>query len=1563
MNTQLLEFLRRLPPSGSDGFEGLVAKQLGFLTGRRFYLAQSGTQSGRDMTSDRQQSNVIAVECKRFGDDRPFNLPELQGKLEQAEIENPDLDLWVLAATRAIPDQVITSLRLQGDKDGIEIQAISPNDGCPSSLELLCACASDTTVSYLTGHLKQAEIETLRQKLNAIKAHAVFQESLCRLRKEFNAEEIGYENWRRRQNEWFVERLQSERESRAAFLQILNVEDSATSLVERRSAWNNLDGWLSAWSRTGKPFVLHGEEGDGKTWATASWLSRSIRASQDFPPVVFLSSRKVDSDQPHFLLSGALARQLGEIREGIWAKKLGRWMKKLVDRSPVVLLVLDGINECQTPDWWMACINAFAAEPWYSRVALLITCRTFYWSQYIAPHRGITAQAWSMPPFDDEELDQALARRGLSRSEFSPDLLRLVRKPRYFDMVVKYHERMEECGDVTVPRLLYEDWRDRLQRKTQCSMDDAGFQSLIKELAIKEREGVGTIRYGDLEDMLPYFARQAGTVEELCSGGILKREDNRYRIDERLLPLGFGLLLAKEVADAAQSHDEPLDEVIAGWMEPQLEMDIKANICESAAIHALSLEGFPEKGRLALLKAWIECHNTGCSMEHDFSALMPLSPQSYVELAEAIWTSFEMNPWAEELIMRAFLRWRESPKISPIFKETFERWMGFVHPEGFFFQRGPEGKNIENTRREITERLGHEVMPGTVEEIAGCRIRIVDNEGFLRLRLFSLAVISHLPRIPYIHAFATASLAESVMGYPQKEELFAWVLRSSPDSIGEEVRRKAGQLLEYNHLLARRAASLLLYYEGSAESFRMRLDSLEDLFPPSGAWELYKKDPCNSLFAWRREDCEKCLRRTDLKPDLIARKMQSYCVDPDLPVPVDLGERLAPLTEKIELSKTWCYMFQTMEDHSIEEMEPALCAYAPRAFANLICGIVRSARERHGMALRQISWRLEEFSLILGPEELRILNETWQQLRAKAGNWTEPEEVAEFQLFPFVLQNCEPNEQLRLILDRPQKAKDLLRFEKKFRPPVDWGIVRSSFATSGDGTSLERVLWFLAANPEPIPAELLTQIASLADSANSRVCIHALEIIFKAGSEGCFRTIVEGKWAWDPEREPEENHWGSLILCEKGSVLPYSEIRSRVHPAYLGLAVEKRGLRPDEVRQYAQDIHRIWQLLGSTCPDIPSEFPAIEVECEAHGNAATLQAVGISPSLFSRSAAFASRDLFWGGASPFNKTSLQELLKPISKERLYELTNIVKQTFKEQAKAGNAWFVRDFWGDKALSAVVAQHQSLLIEWMKPVLRGGEEAERFLTLGQSFYEALCGVLLQQNNPDARALYRRLRQTPGMICRQYGKTKIAILDSLLFLGQDTAELKSLWQERLLECNTDRDLLEIAMVALRGQGEAWIWSKIEEGLRSHLPLDQARALMLAGFVDSERAYEHLKSYSKPEPNAWVEWIASKAIDRWKKNQWAKQWFRRFLSHEDNVIAWAAFRLFLCCVDSRFWHWRADVDSEDPSTPLKEKRREFVDENTENIKKRAEKNEEDYRNTFLNTKVMAGEASPWMQ
>ena len=111
----LRDYFQQLRPAGAEGFEGLVADLLSDLTGLHFYLSQSGQQSGRDAKTSSQASTVVAIEAKRYADSTKLDERELVAELHQAVTSEPTLDLWILATSRYVPEQLLKSLEKEAE--------------------------------------------------------------------------------------------------------------------------------------------------------------------------------------------------------------------------------------------------------------------------------------------------------------------------------------------------------------------------------------------------------------------------------------------------------------------------------------------------------------------------------------------------------------------------------------------------------------------------------------------------------------------------------------------------------------------------------------------------------------------------------------------------------------------------------------------------------------------------------------------------------------------------------------------------------------------------------------------------------------------------------------------------------------------------------------------------------------------------------------------------------------------------------------------------------------------------------------------------------------------------------------------------------------------------------------------------------------------------------------------------------------------------------------------------------------------------------------------------------
>jgi hypothetical protein len=1551
------KYLSRLEPTGPKGFEGLIASLLRRLTGRQFFLANAGRQSGRDMSSERR-GTVAAVECKRYGTSSELDERELQGELTQAVISITDLDLWVLVASRNVPDQIYSTLNEAAARFDVEFRPISGGDGSLSSLEALLASSPETVLNFLDPILSEQEKQGVYNNLGQIRAQAEFNERVSAIKEAFSEQSLGYDHWRMAQNEWLASRFRTEN-TQAAFGQPINVAAKQIKLIERKAAWQKLDSWLQDWPKTREPFAILGDEGDGKTWAIASWIDRRMLSAERVPPVVFLSSSQASSNEPFELLSKTITRQLRLQNSNFSEKRLERWLRRAVNDVPLILVVLDGINEGHRADWWRKLLEQLRDEPWRDRIAVLITSRANYWAENFGNYRTLSVQTWTLPSYDDVELKSALAVHGLSLNAISEKLLALIRKPRYLDIVVRLRKTLSESGDITLARIIYEDWRDRWERKTATPLSETAFQQIIQELATRKREGIDHLRTHEMRELLSPLGDVALRLDELRGSGILVRQGHQYRVDERRLILGFGLLLAEEVREASLDVEQDLRQVIATWLEPHKEMDLKAAICGYAAYHALVRNDFSLSARVALLRAWLNSHTPGAIVEEAFVAYLPLSPESYINLAETVWSAGIENPWAQQLIMNAFLRWKESPKVSATFNTAFERWLGFVHPDGYPVQRRNDNKNLENVRAEIAARCGGSISPGPLS-IAGTRLTVTNDDGLLQLGRVALAVISHLPRQPFVHALAIGCVADSVMGYPNEGDLIAWVLESSSENLWADVEREVDRLLEDGHIVAKQAAHRLLSYEGSSAAIKRKQTLPNDLFPPNFLWEQYKKDPCASGFAWRREHCEQCLQRKDLRLSFRVAQVNKFCIDPTLQAPGEFIEPLQSLAKTIQSQFVWSTFSHNKADSELEDIEQVCCAFVPSVFAETVRQIFRTCEGRTDVALRQICFQLVEHYPVFLEEEWNIISKSWEKLRAGIQDGSEPVQTAECFFFSTVLHSLSASEQLKQLLSRPPNAADLLSFENNYKPSTNWDEIRAILGSGFDPTTIRRVLWFISAHPQLIPEDVISQVINLIECEDARLRSTALKILYSVRGTTGRDAVVASTWSWGAKRDPEENHWGSLILCEAGRSIAYTEVRSRIHPAYLGYAISKRGLDKKEIEQFAENIDTIWVTVTGVAPDLPKDFPQSEILREPSSDAKSFHRIGLSRSEAS-SITFISREAFWGGTSQIKEEDIEELLNPKTREQQKALIEIAREALEEQIEAGNVWFAREF-SIETLDEIVMLQPGLVDRWLAPIINDEPIARKLLVLARSFYESLCEILLNISAEKGILLYRQLTDKGSAVRFLASGTRIPIIHCALFRSKPVEPIVEAWDLRVKDCKTDRELLEIAIAAQEGGATDWLWRTIKDGLNSNVLLDQARSVMLLAFLEGDQSAQMLRERRKTDPETLIDKLVTEAWQLSQKNTWAKHWFSRFLSAGESTLAWASFRLFLGCVDSRFWVWQKDFPKDPEPTSLNHQRWQFCIENFQKIALKIDKNEKSLRETFLRHRILGNQVWPWM-
>jgi len=173
-NDYLLECINSLKNTGPNGFEGLIRDLLERWTGQKFRLARSGSQSGKDATSENINGCVIAAEMKCYNRRTVFSSRMLSGELSEAVTSLPNLDLWVLASTKEIGDKEAQSLRVLSEKLNVEILIIDSRDNGVGPLQAFCAGYPYVTASFCINNGNDVDRQILIERLNEIRSHQNF---------------------------------------------------------------------------------------------------------------------------------------------------------------------------------------------------------------------------------------------------------------------------------------------------------------------------------------------------------------------------------------------------------------------------------------------------------------------------------------------------------------------------------------------------------------------------------------------------------------------------------------------------------------------------------------------------------------------------------------------------------------------------------------------------------------------------------------------------------------------------------------------------------------------------------------------------------------------------------------------------------------------------------------------------------------------------------------------------------------------------------------------------------------------------------------------------------------------------------------------------------------------------------------------------------------------------------------------------------------------------------------------------------------------------------------------
>ncbi len=750
-----------------------------------------------------------------------------------------------------------------------------------------------------------------------------------------------------------------------------------------------------------------------------------------------------------------MAQYLSEIfpesHQDIWHHRVRRWLNNPSLQFRIVL-ILDGLNE-QPETHWLQIVDQLLTEedqPYQAgfrpqsakkRTAIptIITCRTGYWQEHLA-----RLQQWNPPPFllegfSDDELRAYLRRAGRELSTIDRAVRELLRVPRLCDLVITHHDCLVESGDLTVERLLYEDWRNREGRKNDFPLLDHGFRRIMSVLA--EEALAGKDRY--LEHELRQYLPLKDTVrawEELKTGGVFDEvAKGRYRVNPTRLHHALGLLLLAEVTRAhAESSAAELSEIIHKHLSPA-GLDAHAPIC-AAAIFGSTVQDTPEEVVRLLFETFFGLQNLPDDEWQRIRGYFPAFPEVYRQLAERLSFQERSSQRAWQVIEWAYLRWADELRLRQTLEGHCHRWLSMVSLTSHWH---PEDKQKQEEYQHRLEGVLGMLSPGVTKEVHGQTFQLVSTSRVTRLHYLAFSILSALPSALAPSLLTTWALSSILQNTGHAEASARWLVRLFDVDTNRQLESEIKSLLRVEHPVWQRAA---FHLASMLPDQRAKTLMQNSSYQPRKSWQdRASKDACDTgAYLWQDKDCLHCLARDDISPADKARNLAFQATAPSFLLPPKLEEHLTEdlriLLDSLDQGELHTGQ-PTSTYRDLERWEKAFLRWIPEEYARFVnskCELfkVPSTAPEGTDEKRNVPYRLENIAddlesawPILKPDSIETLRSFWSSLvrGAPKKQFREDSQLIHIErsLFSILLATVSPETYEQLVFGRPLDLKTI----------------------------------------------------------------------------------------------------------------------------------------------------------------------------------------------------------------------------------------------------------------------------------------------------------------------------------------------------------------------------------------------------------------------------------------------------------------------------------------------------------------------------------------------------------
>ena len=319
---------------------------------------------------------------------------------------------------------------------------------------------------------------------------------------------------------------------------------------------------------------------------------------------------------------------------------------------------------------------------------------------------------------------------------------------------------------------------------------------------------------------------------------------------------------------------------------------------------------------------------------------------------------------------------------------------------------------------------------------------------------------------------------------------------------------------------------------------------------------------------------------------------------------------------------------------------------------------------------------------------------------------------------------------------------------------------------------------------------------------------------------------------------------------------------------------------------------------------------------------------------------------------------LQEAIHPPSPEDYSRRQQSNYSQIKEaRRRTPTEWYGTPF-RKELLEKVIRERRDLGKRWTEPLTHETALNKRFLTCNAGFYSALCRALLVTDPASGAQLWGQLGNQRNSARVRDESTDVDSFVLSPFEAPD-GEIAENLRWKLLETTfSDIALLDLTVSAHLYNRENWLRHAIEQLVTSNFLWKKAKGLALAALSDMKTDPWNEVCQKVNEAESWIDDVKSKMEAYHLRNRWARTWYYEWLTRPETDTAWSAFRLFLKCVDKRFWIWKVSTELEaEKLAPLGDTRRRFFGASADEIRKAITENQKELNDTFLGIKFSKGE------